>query len=494
MVFQGIFLVVAVFTAFYGQAAENSAYVQRGDWNWEAIACAREPMKVPKKFLWGSATCEYQNSGAEHCKDSNWAGFMPKMPAHIRADHAGTAADYWNRCFADIQLIKDLKLNAFRFSLDWSMIEPIQGTWNEDALEHYDQFIDQLLANGITPMATLHHFTHPEWFEALGAFEREENTEHFVRFSKMVFGRFSDRVKLWATFNEPSIYAVSAYVRGVFPPGVRDSLRAGEVLKNLWIAHAATYKALKRLDTKLRRELGSEPAQIGVVHQHLLFKPYHETSKVERYVTDYLSQMMTTASFDFMRTGHFKFRSVPMIDMMLGGLILPHHVEKTIEYDLPGLQNTYDFVGLNYYSEVRLNFLQPHKNPFFDPSDPDDIATDMPYSFRPEGLYNAIVDTSVCGKPIYITENGVADVGHGLRGLWIKRHLHAVNCALQDGYDVRGYFYWSLLDNLEWDEGFKMRFGLYEVDFDAADKPRRLRPGALVLRHKIEHAQLLDIT
>ncbi len=496
MVFQRIAttVVIVFFTIFSSQSTQAAyldagafdlgvtapAYVQRGDWDWEAIERVNAPLTLPK--LMGTATCEYQNAGAGTCKDSNWAGYMPQMPAHIRADHAGTAADYWNRCFADIQLIKDLKLNAFRFSIDWSMIEPTRGTWNEDALAHYDKFIDQLLANGITPMATLHHFTHPQWFEELGAFEHEKNIKHFVRFSELVFARFSNRIALWTIFNEPGIYAFSAYVRGVFPPGARDSLLAGEVLKNLWIAHAVTYKALKKIN---------QHAQIGVVHQHLLFKPYHVTSAIEGYVSDYISQLMTTASFEFMKTGHFKFRSVPLLDMMLGGLQMPEYLEKTIEFDLPELPQLFDFIGLNYYSVVRFNFLQPHNNPYYDPSDPNDIATDMPYSFCPEGLYNAIVEMSACGKPIYITENGIADAKDNLRGLWIKRHLYAVSRALEDGYDVRSYFYWSLLDNLEWDMGFEMRFGLYDIDFNAPDKPRTLRAGARELLYAIERSQPL---
>ena len=444
-------------------AAHATNHLKHGALDWSQAS--RRASRSFGKFLWGSATCEYQNSGAGHCKHSNWAGFLKDMPADIRADHAGTAADYWNRCFDDIKLMKELGLNAFRFSIDWSMIEPVAGEFDEEALKHYDDFINALLANNITPMITMYHWVHPQWFEKMGAFESEENIQYFVRFCVRIFNRYRDRVNLWTTLNEPNIYAFSAYVRGVFPPGVRDSLRAGEVLKNLWLAHVAVYRTLK--------PRGNKKTEIGVIHQHLIFKPFHETSSVERSATDYLTQLISTASFEFLRTGHFKFRSIPAIDMLFFGLRKPKYVSKTIEFDCPDLPATIDFIGLNYYSEVKLNFLKPHQNPhYYD----DEIRTDMQYGFCPEGLYNSIVDMSALGVPIYITENGIADADDDRRALWIERHLYALNRARHDGYDVRGYFYWSLLDNLEWDEGFKMRFGLYHVNFDT--KERTLRRGS----------------
>lgn len=456
-------------------------YVARGDWNWSEIN-TEESMSLPRGFLMGAATAEYQNSGAGICTASNWAAHLPKMPTKIRAEHAGTAADWWNKCVEDIALVKALKLNALRFSIDWSMIEPTPGDYNIAALEHYDRFINALLENHITPMVTLHHFVHPQWFEALGGFENEENIEHFVRFSRLVFERYHNRVRLWCTFNEPNIFAFSAYVRGEYPPGVRDSLRAGHVLKNLWIAHYRTYHALKPIN---------RDAQIGVVHQHLIFEPVHVTSGAERAVTDYLTQLITTASFNFMCTDHFIFRSKTVFDMMFGAKRLQRG-EQVIDFELPGLQDSYDFVGLNYYSRVRLNFRKPHQNPYFDPSDPDEITTDMPYAFYPEGLYNAIVDMSVCRKPIYITENGIADASDTKRATWIKRYLHAVRCALHDGYDVRGYIYWSLLNNIEWNDGIGMCFGLHDIKFDHPDKVRTVYPGARELTRAIERAVWLD--
>ena len=184
-------------------------------------ASAEEELKFPKDFKWGVATCEYQNSGSEKCPDSNWAHWEKQEGAIQTGEIAGESTCHYDNPLRTIKQIKALGCNTYRFSVEWSLIEPRQGEYAEEVIEHYSDVVDALLANGIEPMITLHHFSHPQWFEELGAFEKTENNRHLVLFAKKIFNRLSDRVKLWVTINEPGVYAAQGYYMGDFPPGTK---------------------------------------------------------------------------------------------------------------------------------------------------------------------------------------------------------------------------------------------------------------------------------
>ena len=174
-----------------------------------------------KEFLWGSATSSHQVEG--NCTNNNWYKFESAVdeegkPRILNGQKAGIASDHWNRYKEDIRLMKALSLNAYRFSVEWSKIEPEQGKYDEKALDHYEQVVDELLANGIEPMVTLHHFTDPLWFEAQGAFLQENSPEIFAGFVEKVVARLGSRVKLWCTINEPSVYAMQGYLQDAFSP------------------------------------------------------------------------------------------------------------------------------------------------------------------------------------------------------------------------------------------------------------------------------------
>ncbi len=426
-------------------------------WDWNTINT--RDIQFPKNFRWGTAICEYQNSGAVNCPDNNWAVWEQEQ-GHIKHDQkSGISCDHWNRYHDDIKLIKDLGLNSFRFSIEWSKIQPEPGVWCDDAFKHYKEELDALVKAGISPMVTLHHFTHPQWFEAMGGFEKEENISYFVRFCEKIFDVLHDKVDFWCTINEPGIYVFQGYTRGVFPPGKRDSVLGSQVLKNLLRAHVAVYKSLKS-------RKGGQKAQIGIVHQHLMFKPYHEDNYIERTLTGYISHIVTEAALEFLMTGKFSFTAVPMMDLMLGGLTVPTcALSKTVVYEDSEAPKTFDFIGLNYYSHVLFSWYAGSAYR------PDDVITDMPYAMYPEGLYHTITRLSQLNVPIFITENGIADALDDRRQTWIERYVYAVSQAIKDGCDVRGYYYWTLTDNFEWDEGRTMKFGL-------ATKDRLIRDGS----------------
>lgn len=421
-------------------------------WNWNAIdITAIDFHAFPQHFLWGCSICEFQNSGSAACPTSNWAHWEEK-PKTIKHGHrSGIACDWRNNYKEYVALLKNLGFTALRFSFDWSMLEPRKGEWNQDAIAYYKAFLHELAAAGIKPMATMHHFVHPMWFEQKGGFENTKNLPDFVNFCSKIFDLFYDQVSLWCTINEPGIYAFQGYMRGVFPPGKCNLSTGGLVLQNLLIAHVAIYK-------KIKAKKHGKNTQIGFAHQHLLFEAFHPGNKAETCLTNYLSHLVTTAIVSFFKTGVFEFKAYP-VDFMFGGLPISWKTYTYIDSTAP---KSLDFLGLNYYSHAKLDWTRPTGPAYAT----DDIPTDMPYAIYAEGFYHTLHELSTLNVPIYVTENGIADACDDRRALFIQRYLYALSQALQDGIDVRGYFYWTLLDNFEWDEGYTMKFGLCAFDHE----------------------------
>jgi len=417
-------------------------------------------LRFPAGFLWGVATSAHQVEGG--CDNNNWwrweQGSFPDGTPHIlRKQRSGVACDHWNRFREDVALMKELGVQVYRFSVEWSKLEPEEGRFDQAAFNHYAQVLDALEAAGIIPMLTLHHFTNPLWFEDRGAFVREENLEYFVRFCEKVFRAYGTRVPWWCTVNEPAVVAVEGYFRGTFPPGERNPQLTAQVLLNLLRGHVRVYRRLKELP-------GGTKVQIGIVKDIFMFDPYRHWHLGDWLTARLLDKIFNGLSLEYLKTGVFK-------------IVLPGFMNITVEE--PEAVGTLDYLGLNCYSHmpIALTF----KPPFFDMRlREDEIPTDMPYTMYPEGLYRAVQRAAELGVPIIVTENGIADARDDRRGRFIREYLTALHQAIEDGYDVRGYCYWSLMDNFEWTYGYDMKFGLYEVDFSTQE--RRLRKGAEVFR------------
>ncbi len=301
----------------------------------------------PKGFLWGVAFSEYQVSGSFLCKESNWAQWEDHQAKVLgKYPRSGKAADFWQHYEEDvIRMKKELGINSLRFSVDWSLVEPREGYFDENALNRYVKLCDLLKREGIEPMITLHHFTHPSWFERKGGFERSENISYFVRFCTKVFQVLGKNVYLWCTINEPTIYAFQGYIRGVFPPGkkgffsVVPTRKAVEVLKNLLKAHVDVYSALKKLP------YGTE-AQIGLVHQYLKFEPYSPFNIFENMPGWFLNAFLNDAVLKFCKTGRFKYNfNIPFLANI-------HSYYKAPKGKF------LDFIGLNYYSRVLVVYVR----------------------------------------------------------------------------------------------------------------------------------------
>jgi beta-glucosidase len=435
-------------------------------WDWSKIDT--NDVSFPKDFLWGTATAAHQIEGDN--ENANWGEWEEKsrnlkVPIIKNGDVSGKAVDGWNLYKQDIKLMKDLGVNSYRFSLAWNKIEPEQGKINEAALQHYDDLINELKANGIEPMITLHHFTHPLWFERLGAFEKEENIKYFVEFSKLVFARYHDRIKLWVTLNEPNVFVTSGYFNTVFPPGKPEPKLAAEVLKNMLKAHVEIYKTLKAMPP----EGGTQNVQIGIATSIFQFEPARRWHLGDWAIARISSNTFNETVLGFFRNGTMNFY-VPF--------------ETNVTYTDSDAPNTLDFIGVNYYSHYAYKFDFDFKKAVQSLPVADEEMTDMPYTIYTEGIYRAIKDASTLKKPIIITENGIADATDDRRDKYIRQSLYAVSKAIKDGSDVRGYYYWSLMDNFEWAEGYTQKFGLYEVNLQTNE--RKLRNGSKVFTEIIK--------
>ena len=442
-----VFYVVTIFWLHYKHPELH--------WDWKKIDTNK--MIFPKNFSWGTATASHQVEGG--CENNNWylwesAKDENGNPRIKDNQKAGLACNHWNKYKEDIHLIKKLGVTHYRFSLEWSKIEPKQGSYDEDVINHYSNVIDSLIQEKITPVITLHHFTNPIWFDELGGFEKEKNIDYFIDFCKMIFTQYSSRVKDWCTINEPEVYSVMGYFAGIFPPGKKEPQLAVEVLKNLLVAHTSVYKALKSLPN-------GKDSKIGIVKNIMQFDPYRRWNLLDWIVCRITNKIYNGIALSYLEKGTININ-------------YPFFVKLKLSSKEAALAT--DFFGLNYYSHSHLKFkfdsYEFFENKFFN----HDTMTDMPYVIYPEGLYRAIKQSEKINKPIIITENGIADAVDDRRSLFIERYIYAMSQAIEEGVNVEGYFYWSLMDNFEWAEGYDMRFGLYEVDFK--NQNRKLRKGS----------------
>mmetsp|Transcript_28300 Transcript_28300/g.67275 ORF Transcript_28300/g.67275 Transcript_28300/m.67275 type:complete len:455 (-) Transcript_28300:91-1455(-) len=373
--------------------------------------------------------------------------------------------DFWNNYEDDIRLVKSLGSNCFRFSFEWGRLEPERGMWDESAFERYSDILDCLERHGIQPCATLHHFVHPWWFESIGGFDEVKNLELFVGYCKKVFERFGGRIRLWLTINEVAVVPYTGYIYGNHPPGKPGNFhKAGILYRNLLIAHAMVYKALKAMPH-------GKHAKIGIVHDWLVFEPKGKGLKYAhiRPIANVMNRSWGNDQFiEWFKHGTFTWK--------------PHSLTREVRYEaqeLPGL----DWVGLNYYSRAVLSCK-------FAPVCHDgEIMTEMPYGIYPEGMYLAIQYCCQLDVPVYITETGLSNRSGESQEFLIRSYFNEVKRAVKDGYDVRGVMYWTLVDNFEWAYGFTKHFGLYE--WDKATNARIPRTGVAVIRECFKDLKLV---
>lgn len=408
----------------------------------EISAESHAGMDFPQGFLWGVATAAHQVEGGNG--NNQWSVW--ENAGKIKSgEPAGIGCDWWENAERDFDIAQQMGLNALRLSVEWSRIEPEPGRWNEAALRRYREMLDGLLRRGLKPIVTLHHFTHPQWFEEEGAFLGRSAAKRFENFVRRVVSELGEFCKQWVTINEPNVFASLGYVLGEFPPGSKgEVVSALRVINGMAHCHAHAYHAIHEIQPE---------AQVGWAHNYVVFEPASSRSPLDRWSAKLLGRLFNDSFLTIVESGRPPF---------------PLNV---LNGNLSEVQGTCDFVGLNVYSRFHVEFSPRHASQLFsnvyvpDHVPQGDSAMDKPYGEAfPAAITAAVERTARLGKPIYILENGVPDGEDRVRPWLIINAVQELHRLIRAGNDIRGYFHWTLTDNFEWSEGWQLRFGLVALD------------------------------
>jgi beta-glucosidase len=420
--------------------------------------------QFPEGFLWGASTAAYQVEGAwnEDGKgESVWDHFA-HTPGRIENDATGDiACDHYHRMPQDVALMRDLGMNAYRFSIAWTRIMP-QGTGpvNQEGLDFYDRLVDELGKAGIAANATLNHWDLPQALQDRGGWPNRDCAAWFSDYARVVFDRLGDRVAMWATHNEPIVPSLVGYGTGAFAPGLADSSAAYQAVHHLNLAHGMAVQVFRQ---------GGYAGKIGIVLDLHNLIPGSD-SEQDRLACQRTLENSQFVFFDPIFKGRY-----PAYLMEWLGPTAP----KIQPGDLETIHQPLDFLGMNHYftSEVRH---APHggllKTEQKMRTLPSAGFTDVGWGIYPSGIRSVLlrVKETVGNLPIYITENGCAVqdqpdlsgfVEDRERISYLRLHLIELHKAIQEGVNLRGYFIWSLMDNFEWTSGFRPRFGIVRVEY-----------------------------
>ncbi|HXI70765.1 MAG TPA: family 1 glycosylhydrolase [Verrucomicrobiae bacterium] len=393
-------------------------------------------LNFPPGFLWGTATAPTQVEG--HV-ENEWTSFTAQDGSNCRI-----ACDNYHRYPEDIEWMSRLGTNAHRFGIEWSRLQSAPFTpLNQNELNRYVHLLDCLKAKGITPMVVLHHFSNPPWINALGGWTNAATIPAFVDYATKLVAALKERVYLWNTFNEPDTYACVAYLLGGFPPQRKWQLgQFRKVIAHMSRAHVQVSRVIQR-----DGNAGRKP-EVGIAKNWTFFHAYKRFSPWDR-----------TTAF----ACHYTFNKF-VLDAFLGG----------------GRRHASTFVGLNYYGRVRFHHFRamiPASGTPVETLDDFGFVCDDMVERYPEGMVKILSYLNRKFRlPIYITEHGAASDDEKFRERDLRENLTALHGAMAAGVEVRGFFYWSLLDNFEWQFGYTKKFGLLSVDFADEKLPRKMKP------------------
>lgn len=408
----------------------------------------RERLQFPDGFLWGSATSSHQVEGNN--TNNDWWRWEHE-PGRIRdGTTSAGAAEWWaGRAEQDLAVAASLGQNAHRFSLEWSRLEPEPGRWEQSAFDRYRAILSEARRLGLKPMLTLNHFTLPAWLADEGGWLSSGVVERFAELARRAARELGEHVELWATLNEPNVLSYMSYAGRRWPPGAARTSSCFRALAQMLRAHARAATALHQVDPA---------ARVGIVLNLPIFDP-QRLSRLDR---------AAAAAQDWAFNG-------AVLHALERGVLLPPISLRPLR--VPGLQGSFDWLGLNYYGRFRVRFDPRAKLELFGRRDSEHtIKTEWTDwgEVHPAGLTLQLMRLSRLGVPLYVTENGVYDNDDSVRPRFIADHVRAVHTAIRRGVDVRGYFVWSLIDNFEWAEGWSAHFGLLELDpATQARKPRK---------------------
>lgn len=432
----------------------------------------RDGLAFPQGFFWGSATAAHQVEGGN--TNNDWYLWEQARDAAGRCrihncEQSGRAVEHYQRYDQDFDLARALNQTMYRFSIEWSRIEPKEGVWDFEAIRHYRDVLASLKRHGLRPMVTLHHFTNPLWLAQSGGWKNPQTVDKFERYVRFVVDQFKGDVDWWVTINEPVVYAVMGYLYGEFPPGEKNLTSAFVVVSNLLRGHARAYRAIHELDT-VDADGDGQAAVVGMAHHLRVFMPADPRSRSDQAVARIRHYYFNVLLLEAATTGRLQF-NIPLV--------------YSVDEQVPGLKGSMDFIGVNYYSRDLVAFDWRRSSDLFAHIlyEPDRRTySDMGegWEIYPQGIFDLLVLLKRYNRPIFITENGVADTNGNLRPAFIAEHVYHIWRAVQLGIDVRGYLYWSLMDNFEWCRGAGPRFGLYRVDYQT--QARTLTTGGELFR------------
>ncbi|MGD0336600.1 MAG: glycoside hydrolase family 1 protein [Candidatus Omnitrophota bacterium] len=383
-----------------------------------------EQIKFPDGFFWGAATSSHQVEGNN--RNNDWWEY--EIKGKIK-QASGLACRSYELFADDFDIAKTLNHNAHRLSVEWSRIEPEEGKFSEEEINHYRKVIFALRERGLEPVVTLHHFTSPLWFSRKGGWVNPSSQKYFLPYCEKITSALADQVRFWITINEPLVYAYHSYLLGLWPPQEKSILKSMSVVNNFVKSHIKAYRLIH-----------------GIYKAKALPRPSISVAQnLQAFVA--CSPTLRNKFAYYLRN---KFYNLDFIERLLR-------------------RNTLDFIGINYYGRNLIDVQRWNIGGIFSDTCQHNHhpvkKNSLGWEIYPEGLYELIMQFKRYGLPIMITENGICTQDDTLRWEYISDHLENVFKAMQAGSKVIGYLYWSLLDNFEWDKGFEPHFGLVEVDY-----------------------------
>jgi len=419
--------------------------------------------QFPDDFLWGAATAAYQIEGsplADGAGPSIWQRFAHTPGRMLNGDTGDVACDHYRRWREDVALMKSLGLGAYRFSVSWSRVMPEgKGQLNPKGLDFYERLVDTLLENGIQPMATLFHWDLPAALDDRGGWLNPDIADWFADYAAAMYTRLDGRIRHWATLNEPWVVTDGGYLHGALAPGHRNRFEAPIASHHLLRAHA---KAVQAYRAHGRHAVG---LVVNIEPKYPASQSPEDLAATRR-ADAYMNRQYLDPVF---------FGTYPEELREVFGEAWPEWSQD----DMALIRQPLDFIGINYYTRnvvqhdpqqwpLQASPVRQHRH----------AHTETGWEVFPQSLTDTLTwfKQRYGDLPLYITENGAAfydppqaeagRVRDPLRVSYLRQHLRAVHAARDAGCDVRGYFAWSLLDNLEWSLGYSKRFGIVHVDFE----------------------------
>lgn len=416
--------------------------------------------QFPPTFLWGVATSAFQIEGgasADGKGPSIWDTFSHRSGTIIDGSNGDIACDHYHRYPEDVAIMAGLGVDAYRFSMAWSRVQPAgKGDWNEAGFAFYDKLLKELEQHGISAHITLYHWDLPQGLQDEGGWLNRATAYRFADYAAEVARRFGDRVKTISTHNEPWCTANLGYGNAQFAPGVADLKQSIQVSHHLLLSHGLAIQAMRAVGCS---------AQLGIVLNQWTADPATDSAADKA-----MAEFEYARSVQWFMDPIFKGR-YPALALQGHGVNAPDvHPQ-----DFKDIQQKIDFLGVNYYFRAYCSAETPPRQPECKLG-----KTDMGWEIYPDGLTELLLKLKAEYDlpPIYITENGMAspdrivngEVADTARIDFVERHLKALKDAMQQGVNVQGYFLWSLLDNFEWNSGYAKRFGIVHVDYDTQQR------------------------